>query len=124
MSFREPLPEGCPPEVAEVLVEPRDVFRLVSTNPPIDADFRSQRALNPTKSYSLSECQTRGLSVHAELADSVRTLKLPRFRKSKVCRVSLLPGAGYLQQTGTPSHHTWWPLAAFDILERCEVLTL
>lgn len=124
MSFREPLPEGCPLEVAEELVEPHDVFRLVATNPPTDADFRSQRALHPTTNYSLPECQARGLSVHTELADSVRTLKLPRFRNSKVCRVGLIPGAGYLQQTGAPSHHTWWPLAAFEILERCEVLAL
>ena len=30
-------------------------------------------------------------------------------------------GAGSMQQTGRPSHHTWWPLAEFDILGRCAV---
>ena len=34
MNYREPLPEGCPPEVAEEIVAPREVFRLVRCNPP------------------------------------------------------------------------------------------
>ena len=34
MNYREPLPEGCPPVVAEEIVAPREVFRLVRCNPP------------------------------------------------------------------------------------------
>jgi hypothetical protein len=41
-----------------------------------------------------------------------------------ICRIALQPGAGNIQQTFQPSHHTWWPLAAFDILVNSEVETV
>ena len=41
MTYREPLPEGCPPDDAEEITTPRIVYRLVRSNPPTDDDFRS-----------------------------------------------------------------------------------
>lgn len=115
--YREPLPEGCPPAAADEVVAPREVFRLVSADPPTEADFQSQRAQNPAGNFSFSECQARGLSVFADPHDAMdRALKLPKFRGYLTCRVVLKPGAGRVQQTFKPSHHTWWPFAAFDIL--------
>jgi hypothetical protein len=121
MSYREPLPEGCPPDAAEEIGAPREVFRLVRTKPPTLDDFRSQRAANPKAVFRVSECQARGLSVFADRRDSERALKLPMLRGRLICRLRLEVGAGRIQQTGRPSHHTWWPLAAFDILEHCGV---
>lgn len=121
MMFRETLPEDCPPEAAEEIADQRDVYRLVASDPPTESDFRSQRALRPTAVFSVSECQARGLSVHSERANSQRATKLPRLRGKRISQVRLLPGAGYLQQTGTPPHHTWWPSADFDILAQSEV---
>lgn len=116
MSYREPLPEGCPPEEAEEIAESREVFRLVRNNPPRFDDFRSQRAEKPDAVFQVTECQARGLSVFADRRDSERALKLPTLRGRLICRLRLEPGAGRIQQTGRPSHHTWWPLADFDIL--------
>jgi hypothetical protein len=117
MSYREPLPEGCPPDAAEEIAAPREVFRLVRNTPPTMDDFRSQRAEKPRAIFQVSECQARGLSVFADRQDAeAKVLKLPRFRGCFVCRVTLQAGAGRIQQTFQPSHHTWWPLAAFDIL--------
>ena len=124
MSYRETLPDGCPPEAAEEITSPREVFRLVRGNPPTLDDFRSQRAEKPNADFQVSECQSRGLSVFAERRDSERALKLPRLRGRLICRLGLKAGAGRIQQTGRPSHHTWWPLAAFDILEHCRVETV
>lgn len=121
MIFRETLPADCPPEAAEEIAEQRDVYRLVASDPPTETDFQSQRALRPAATFSVPECQAHGLSVHTDRADSRRAAKLPRLRGKRICRVRLLPGAGHLQQTGTPSHHTWWPSAEFDILAQCEV---
>lgn len=121
MIYREPLPEDCPPTEAEEVVATRVVFRLVRSNPPTADDFRSQRAERPNAVFNVNECQTRGLSVYANRSDCDQTLKLPRFRKHHVCKVVLDKGAGHIQQTGQLSHHTWWPLAAFDILIRCGV---
>ena len=122
MTFRESLPTECPPADAEEIVAPKVVYRLVRNEPPGLSDFDSQRALKPNATFGVSECIARGLSVHTQLADSIRTAKLPMLKGSKPCRVTLDDGAGYLQQTGTPSHHTWWPLAEFDILATCEAV--
>jgi hypothetical protein len=123
MSYREPLPEGCPPDAAEEIAASREVFRLVRNNPPALEDFRSQRAEKPHAIFQVTECQALGLSVFAERRDSERALKLPTLRGRLICRLRLDGGAGRIQQTGRPSHHTWWPLAAFDILAHCGVET-
>ena len=119
MSYREPLPAGCPPEAAAEILAPREVFRLVRGTPPTLDDFNSQRAEKPVDAFQVSECQARGLSVFADRSDSERALKLPTLRGRLICRLRLEAGAGRIQQTGRPSHHTWWPLAAFDILAHC-----
>lgn len=124
MSYREPLPEGCPPSEATEIVNERVVFRLVATNPPTGDDFRSQRAERPSAIFpaGISECLARGLSVHSERKDSEKLRLLPRFkRRSLLCRIRLKAGAGRIQQTFQPSHHTWWPLASFDIMAECEI---
>ena len=122
MSYTEPLPPGCPPDGAEEITAQRDVFRLVRSNPPTLEDFRSQREERPDAVFhGVTECQARGLSVFADRQDSQKAAKLPRLRGRAVCRVKLEAGAGRIQQTGKPSHHTFWPLAAFDILGQCEM---
>lgn len=117
MRFREELPPGCPPDEAEEINQPRVVFRLARTLPPSEDDFMSQRAEKPERSFSgVSECKARGLSVHADRADSERAAKLPALRGRHVCRLLLSAGAGRILQTGKPSHHTWWPYANYDVL--------
>ena len=124
MNYREPLPDGCPPDTAEEIVQPRDVFRLVRTDPPTEDDFKSQREENPGRTFrGVDECQARGLSVHTERRDSENALKLPNLRGRLICRLRLGLGAGTIQQTGRPSHHTWWPLADYDVLAQCTVET-
>jgi len=125
MSFREILPENCPPDGAEDIIAARLVYRLVTSNPPTAEDFRSQRDLKPQATFhGITECQARGLSVHGERKDSEKAMKLPRLKGRLICRVALAAGAGTIQQTGNPSHHTWWPLAEFDVLTFCTVETV
>ena len=122
MSYREPLPEGCPPDDAEEITTPREVFRLVRTNPPTEADFKSQRAEKPDHDFGeITECQARGLSVFTKRDDSHMALKLPSLRGRLICRVQLEAGAGRILRTGQRSHHTWWPMKNFEILARCIV---
>lgn len=122
MRYREPLPEGCPPDSAEEIAASRRVFRLVRTNPPTEEDFKSQRAKQPSRQFpGIAECQSLGLSVFGNRQDLDRLLKLPRMRGCLPCSVTLATDAGSIQQTGQPSHHTWWPLADFDILAHCVV---
>jgi hypothetical protein len=119
--FRDKLPSECPPSDAEEICASREVFRAVVSFPPTSNDFLSQRQENPERVFNgVSECNARGLSVFAEQRDCARALKLPRLRGRKLCKVRLEAGAGKIQQTFNPSHHTWWPFASFDILSHCE----
>ena len=113
------MPEDCPPIAAQEIIAERVVFRLAQTNPATLDDFRSQRSINPSAKFSVSECHASGLSVHADRRDSEQTKKLPKFKHCIVCSVRLEAGAGRIQQTFKPSHHTWWPFAGFDILAHC-----
>ena len=123
MKYREQLPSGCPPKNAETIVNERSIYRLVEQKPPTIDDFKSLRAKNPDKKYSgFAKCKASGLSVHSSEQGSEKVRKLPRFRKHKICRVTLKSGAGKIQQTGKCSfHHTWWPFADFDILANCYI---
>ncbi len=125
MSYRDPLPIGCPPAEAVEVAAPRAVFRLVRTDPPASKDFLSQRQENPAKVFSgVSECLVCGISVFADKHDAAaKAQKLPSLKNRKICRVTLTSGAGRIQPTFQPSHHTWWPLAAFDILAQSGVET-
>ncbi len=121
--YREELPPGCPPKAAEEIVGERICYRLVQNAPPRDEDFRSQRALQPNRDFNISECQVRGLSVFMQSADAERAATQNRnLRGTKVAKLTLEQGAGYIQQTGSRSHHTWWPYQAFDILANCEAM--
>lgn len=120
MKFKESLPAQCPPTEAEEISAPKVVYRLVTSHPPVEQDFASWRALNPAKPCKPDECQALGLSVHTELEHSLAAAKLPSLKGKHPCRVRLDSGAGFIQQTSRWSHHTWWPLAEFDILSACE----
>ena len=123
MTYRETLPEGCPPDDAEEITAHRAVYRLVRNNPPTDGDFQSQRAENPHRLFrGVTECQSRGLSVFADQRDAERQTEIPRLKGLAVCRVDLAAGAGRIQKTGGSSHYTWWPYADYDILTNCRMV--
>ena len=122
MTFREPLPEGCPPVEAEEITDVRVVFRLVRKNPPKDRDFSSKRAESPYNQFSVPECQARGLSVYSHAREARQQLKRPTLRGMLICQVTLAQGAGHILRTGRRSHYTWWPLASFDVLSNCQMV--
>lgn len=121
VTYREQLPDDCPPFDAWLVEDDLDVFRLVRQSPPTDEDFQSQRAEKPDAVFNVSECIARGLSVFTDRRDCERASKLPTLMGRQVCLVRLTRGAGSIEQTGRPSHHTWWPFAEFAILPRCVV---
>ena len=124
MTYRETLPENCPPDEAEEITSPRLVYRLVRNNPPTDDDFQSQQAERPDRVFrDVTECQARGLSVFASRTVAEQLSSIGSLQGTAVCQVTLTPGAGRIQPTGRRSHHTWWPLAEYDILANSQVVT-
>ena len=122
--FRDELPPGCPPETAEEIINETICYRLVNNDPPTEDDFRSQRTLEPNRDFGVSECRARGLSVFMQAADAARAAQRSRnLRGAQLVQLTLNPGAGYIKQTGSRSHHTWWPYKAFDVLANYEGMT-
>ncbi len=126
MAYREPLPPDCPPDDAVEIAGPYIVYRLVRHNPPVDGDFRSQLAENPSMTlHNVTKCQARGLSVFSGSSDALRRTKSGKLKGAMLCEVTLDRGSGRIRRTGSRSgHQTWWPLADFDILANCRVVEL
>ena len=122
MTYREPLPDDCPPDEAEEITSPHLVYRLVRNIPPIHDDFRSQRAEKPTAQFNVSECRARGVSVFTNLSDAERQTRRRSLRNLIPCLVTLTAGAGRIQKTGGSSHYTWWPYDSYDILANCQLV--
>lgn len=125
VSFREDLPEGCPPYDAISVKDGTVLYRLVSSNPPTDADFDSWRAQNPRTPCpgGLCECRARGVSVHDDVQVSEKLKKLSKFRGSEVAKLVLAGDAGKIKKTGGKAHYDWWPFADYDIIAVCEVVS-
>ena len=125
MTYREPPPENCPSDEAEEIDAPRVVYRLVRNNPPTDDDFQSQRAERPDRIFrNITEFQARGLSVRTGLAFAVELMGLRTMRGRMLYQVRLDNDAGRIMQTGEdPDHTTWWPLADYDILANCSLVS-
>ena len=125
MNYREPLPNDCPPDEAEEIDAQRVVYRLVRNTPPNDDDFRSQRAERPHQVFrNITECQARGLSVRTDQNSATELMQLRSMRGRMLCEIRLDCGAGQIMQTGEdPDHSTWWPLADYDILANCSLVT-
>ena len=118
-----PPTEDCSPDEAYEFTSPGLVYRLVCNNPSTGDDFRSQRAERPDRIFrDVTECQASGLPVFASrnVAEGLSTGG--RLQGLSVCQVTLAPGAGRIQPTGRRSHHTWWPLADYEILANCQVV--
>ena len=90
-TFRDELPEGCPPENADKIRRETICYRLVHNDPPIADDFRSQRTLEPNRDFGVSECRARGLSIFMQAADAVRVAQRSRNLRGAKCPVDLEP---------------------------------
>ncbi len=119
-TFREGLPQGCPPMQA---VEPSEliVFRTVLALPPVPADFASHRARFPEKRFHVGECQARSVSVFTSVEECHKLLKLPKFRGQSIVKLCLGKGSGrVLQTTENVRHISWWLYSDYDPVSSCE----
>lgn len=99
--------DGCPPTNADPL--DREIFYLVSTTPPSNADFKSalERGAFPKDPET---CQRAGLSCAIERAHLDETRKrVTRLRTYRIASANLKPSHGVYAQTSRDwRHHTMW----------------
>ena len=113
----ENLPEQCPPKDA-VNPEGMTVYRFSFAGIPDEADFISQRMLNPERVFNgVDECTARSLSVFDNIEACQNRLKLPRNRKrfSSILKVNLEGGDGLIMKTfRNQNHYSWWRSNTFN----------
>lgn len=114
--WKEPLPQGCPPEKARN-TNGETYYRLLENNPPAADDFKSYAELK--KPTMAPECEARSISLVTELAAAHAKL-LPRTRFVGIGLITLAPGSGAIFVRKTHVH--WWPCGACDPLGHCVVV--
>ena len=124
MTYRELLPDNCPPDAAEEIDAPRVVYGLVRNNPSTDDDFRSELAERLDRIFrNITECQTRGRSVRTDLDSAMELMGLRTMRGRSSAKYNWIEGSGRIMPTGEDHHSTWWPFADYDILANCFLVT-
>jgi hypothetical protein len=108
-------PPDCPPTDAQPCTT--GVYRLVPRIPITNADFESYYERKPDFPWP-DPCEARGLSVCLTYEAAVRLRKRFRgFRSHGIAVAQLDHTAGFIKQTHSPDHHTWWPDDQFDPLQ-------
>lgn len=113
----EELPDDCPPKDARIDYAGH-FFRIVKTYPPTMDDFKSQRALYPTKVFKGNPpaCQTRACSVFSRKKVCENTRKrYPLFKNRHIVSFVFNPNLGCCKQTGPNEHYSWWISANFNV---------
>ncbi|WCL82281.1 hypothetical protein PPO43_04085 [Saprospira sp. CCB-QB6] len=115
MSYKEKLPEDCPPPDANA-VNGKTFYRLGHSSSIVEKDFFSHRKLFPNKKFNTTECIACSLSVFSEKFRCDNLKKLPAHKKKVVFSVELFPKDGLIKQTGRyKEHHSWWMSTLFNI---------
>ncbi len=112
-----PLPSGCPPSDAP-FAEDAVFLRLVTTNPPAAADFRSGHAEGKKKPKKCDDCRWMACSVwkvgtpRERLADLA---KLPNLSDKKfVAFINVKASYGHMMPHDTDANHvSFWMYASF-----------
>jgi hypothetical protein len=112
-SFRDHLPNNCPPEDASDASG--NLYMLVNDSMIKPEDFLSKREKHrdkPPLEPNEVECRACGLSVYTEISELLTTRsRHPGFRKMKPALGKLTSEQGVMKHTpskDSPSHHTWW----------------
>ena len=124
MSFREEMPEGCPPETAEEIAQTTVRYRLLAGEEPEQTDFDSFVKLNgePIRGGRRTECEQSGLSLWREENQARRILESRanlRGKWTKVGELTIPPRQGKPNPMENNGHQTWWPSHEFDPVSHC-----
>lgn len=110
--YEETLPQGCPPSNA---TEPINlvVFRLLRTDTIGHEDFHSHTKLGLALPAGVDDCRWASCSVFDDLSKAAGLKRLPKFKNSRIARLTLTRDAGCVLKGGN-GHYDWWMYRTFD----------
>ena len=121
MTFRQDLPENCPPDTATRIEQTTTFYRLIEAWPPTNEDFDPVWDLHPERHRTLmkAECRAKGLTVFdtPQAAQKIRA-RYDQHSHKIVCEVSIAPDSGKIVQ-GETNHYTWWPFQDCEPTDLC-----
>lgn len=123
--FPADFPPFCPPEEATAVE--RQVYRLVTHDPPFREDFISTKQEQAHKVFRGQKlCQACGVSVYSDIDDAIKTRAFFQHLQSKKVAVGVtVPEYGKSLETPgySDTHLTWWlytdaqPQTAFQVCD-------
>lgn len=126
-NFVAGTPAHCPGNAADEV--DAVLFRACDTVPPTLEDVTSHaHSVLPRKNRKAKpeECRSWGLSCWHSLDDVRHDMKLFEewLPKKHIHKFSVRKSDGRLEQTGRPTHHTYWPYAGVNLLSRMLLVQL
>ena len=120
-SWAEDLPDNCPPGCAKQ-PNSEEFYRLVTSLPPTEQDFWSNRKLYPDREFEVDECRARSLSILKDHSQCIALRKYPTLKNKTAVKLVLPMDAGVIKRTGRKTHYSWWRRAGFDPIPICEAV--
>lgn len=119
--YKEKLPQSCPPSNS---TEPTNlvVYRLLKSNPVRQEDFDSHAKLGIALHVGADDCRWSSCSVFDDIAKVTEMLRLPKFKRCHIGRLTLSEASGRVLQ-GKKGHYDWWIYKAFDPVAASTIVT-
>jgi hypothetical protein len=120
-NFVAGMPAYCPGDAADEI--DAVLFRACDTIPPTVEDVTSHAHSTlprKRKKAKIEECNSWGLSCWRSMDDVRKDMALFHkwLPKKHVHQFSVSKSDGRLEQTGRPTHHTYWPYTGVNLLPR------
>ncbi|RMA60818.1 hypothetical protein C8C96_1841 [Acidovorax sp. 100] len=116
MTYREQLPESCPPQNARHPTESK-LWRLLQQQRVTDRDFDSQYLKFPERNFP-DMCGAKAVSLMTSLTICRAAAKSPRLKRAgftHAVEVTCCTTLGIWDQD-KPEHVNWWPFSTVNIL--------
>jgi hypothetical protein len=114
------MPDHCPGD--DSVESDAILFRACDTAPPTVEDVTSHahsKLLRKSSRAKPEECKSWGLSCWRSLDDVRHDMQLFSWLSRKhIHQFSVDKSDGRLEQTGRPTHYTYWPYADVNLLPR------
>lgn len=118
-TFDQPLPAACPPSSATA--RDQAAYRIVSSNPPSAADFKTHAELG--LALSADQCRRSSLSVFATFRQAAHRRSLTPKLGAHIAHANLTPAHGVISPQNAVGHMDWWAYRGMVVPNEFNVVT-
>ena len=112
-SYKEPLPEQCPPTSAEDR-EWTEIYRALVAKEPDPQHFLYKAAMGESAPFGTDPCRFASCSMMTTHRQAKKMLQYPKFANGAVAKLNIPQGSG--QSLKKKQHVDFWAYSDFDFL--------